>query len=69
LFGGGTSISGAIDYSRILLTASPFLGIRRVVDISGDGANNRGRAVTLATKRSAMALASTACRSFHSSRT
>jgi Protein of unknown function (DUF1194) len=48
LFGGGTSISGAIDYSRILLTASPFLGIRRVIDISGDGANNRGRAVTLA---------------------
>ena len=32
LFGGGTSISGAIDYSRILLTASPFLGIRRVID-------------------------------------
>ena len=48
LFGGGTSISGAIDYSRILLSASPFLGIRRVIDISGDGANNRGRAVTLA---------------------
>jgi hypothetical protein len=48
LFGGGTSISGAIDYSRILLTASPLLGIRRVIDISGDGANNRGRAVTLA---------------------
>jgi hypothetical protein len=45
---GGTSISGAIDYSRILLTVSPFLGIRRVIDISGDGANNRGRAVTLA---------------------
>ena len=48
LFGGGTSINGAIDYSRFLLTASPFLGIRRVIDISGDGANNRGRAVTLA---------------------
>jgi len=48
LFGGGTSISGAIDYSRILLATSPFLGIRRVIDISGDGANNRGRAVTLA---------------------
>jgi len=47
-FYGRTSISGAIDYSRILLTASPFLGIRRVIDISGDGANNRGRAVTLA---------------------
>ena len=48
LFGGGTSISGAIDYSRLLLGASPFLGFRRVIDISGDGANNRGRAVMLA---------------------
>jgi hypothetical protein len=48
LFSGGTSISGAIDYSRILLANSPFLGMRRVIDISGDGANNRGRAVTLA---------------------
>jgi hypothetical protein len=48
LFGGGTSISGAIDYARILLAASPFAGIRRVIDISGDGANNRGRAVTQA---------------------
>jgi len=48
LFSGGTSISGAIDYSRLLLTVSPFLGIRRVIDISGDGANNRGRAATLA---------------------
>ncbi len=48
LFGGGTSISGAIDYSRVLLTAGPFLGLRRVIDISGDGANNRGRAVTSA---------------------
>jgi Protein of unknown function (DUF1194) len=48
LFGGGTSISGAIDYSRILVATSPFLGIRRVIDISGDGANNRGRAVTVA---------------------
>ena len=48
LFGGGTSISGAIDYSRVLLAASPFLGIRRVIDVSGDGANNRGRSVTQA---------------------
>jgi uncharacterized protein DUF1194 len=43
LFGGGTSLSGAIDYSRVLLAASPYLGARRVIDISGDGANNRGR--------------------------
>ena len=48
LFGGGTSISGAIDYSRLLLAAGPFLGFRRVIDISGDGANNRGRPVMLA---------------------
>jgi len=48
LFGGGTSISGAIDYSRLLLTLGPFKGARRVIDISGDGANNRGRPVTAA---------------------
>jgi hypothetical protein len=48
LFGGGTSISGAIDYSRLLLALSPFRGARRVIDVSGDGANNRGRPVTLA---------------------
>jgi Protein of unknown function (DUF1194) len=48
LFGGGTSISGAIDYSRNLLAQSPFRGTRRIIDISGDGSNNRGRPVTAA---------------------
>jgi hypothetical protein len=48
LFGGGTSISGAIDYSRILLAGNPFRATRRVIDISGDGSNNRGRSVTQA---------------------
>jgi Protein of unknown function (DUF1194) len=48
LFGGGTSISGAIDYSMTLFPRSPFRGARRVIDVSGDGANNRGRPVTLA---------------------
>jgi hypothetical protein len=43
LFRGGTSISGAIDYSRVLLAQSPFRGDRRVIDISGDGSNNSGR--------------------------
>lgn len=42
LFAGGTSISGAIDYSRLLLALGPFHGARRVIDVSGDGANNRG---------------------------
>ncbi len=48
LFGGGTSISGAIDYSRVVLAQTPFHGVRRVIDISGDGSNNSGRPVTQA---------------------
>jgi uncharacterized protein DUF1194 len=48
LFGGGTSISGAIDYGLSLLQVTPFKATRRVVDISGDGSNNRGRSVTQA---------------------
>jgi hypothetical protein len=48
LFGGGTSISGAIDYSRLLLAQSSFNAARRVIDISGDGSNNSGRSVTQA---------------------
>jgi len=48
LFGGGTSISGAIDYARILLAQNPFVPTRRVIDVSGDGSNNSGRIVTFA---------------------
>jgi hypothetical protein len=48
LFGGGTSISGAIDTGRALLFDNPFRAARRVIDVSGDGANNRGRAAALA---------------------
>jgi hypothetical protein len=48
LFGGGTSISGAIDYAATLFAQSSFRGNRRVIDVSGDGSNNRGRPVTLA---------------------
>ena len=47
LFGGGTSISGAIDHAMALLTDSGtqggIRGGRQVIDVSGDGANNRGR--------------------------
>jgi hypothetical protein len=43
LFGGGTSVSGAIDHAMVLLSDSAFVGSRRVIDVSGDGANNRGR--------------------------
>jgi hypothetical protein len=48
LFGGGTSISGAIDHAMRLFPDSPYRGTRRVIDISGDGSNNSGRLVTLA---------------------
>jgi hypothetical protein len=48
LFGGGTSISGAIDNGLTLMPESRYRGTRRVIDISGDGANNRGRPVTQA---------------------
>lgn len=40
---GWTSVSGAIDYSRRLLADAPWFGMRKVVDVSGDGVNNSGR--------------------------
>jgi hypothetical protein len=48
LFGGGTSISGAIDTSMALLFDNPYRAARRVIDVSGDGANNRGRPASAA---------------------
>jgi hypothetical protein len=43
LYGGGTSLSGAIDTGAAVLAASPFHATRRIIDISGDGSNNAGR--------------------------
>jgi Protein of unknown function (DUF1194) len=43
LYGGGTSISGAIDHAMTLFPLLDATAGRRVIDISGDGANNRGR--------------------------
>lgn len=45
-FVGSTSISGAIDFSVGQLERAPFASERRVIDVSGDGNNNSGRAVT-----------------------
>jgi hypothetical protein len=45
LFGGGTSISGAIDYAMAMFPQAPFKSERQVIDISGDGSNNGGRSV------------------------
>ena len=36
-----TSISGALNFAKPLFDASGFGGFRRVIDVSGDGANNR----------------------------
>jgi hypothetical protein len=44
--GGETAIGAAIDYASDLFDDSPFVGQRRVIDVSGDGASNRGRPVT-----------------------
>lgn len=43
-----TSISGAIDYAATLFENNGFVGERRVIDISGDGPNNRGRPLAAA---------------------
>ncbi len=43
-----TSISGAIYFAMPLFDESPYRGLRRVIDISGDGPNNNGTPVTIA---------------------
>ena len=41
-----TSISGAINFAMPLFDEDPYRGLRRVIDISGDGPNNNGTPVT-----------------------
>jgi hypothetical protein len=41
-----TSISGALDFGGDLFAESGFQGMKRVIDISGDGPNNQGSPVT-----------------------
>src|SRR6202163_4365126 len=40
------SISGAINFAMPLFEENPYRGLRRVIDISGDGPNNNGAPVT-----------------------
>jgi uncharacterized protein DUF1194 len=42
-----TSISGALNFAKPLFDASGYNGVRRVIDVSGDGANNSGPFVTI----------------------
>jgi hypothetical protein len=43
-----TSISGALNFAMPLFDGSGFRGFRRVIDVSGDGANNSGPFATIA---------------------
>jgi hypothetical protein len=43
--GSRTSISGAINFAMPLFEENPYHGLRRVIDISGDGPNNSGAPV------------------------
>lgn len=43
-----TSISGALEFSSDLFAESGFQGVKRVIDVSGDGPNNQGGPVNIA---------------------
>ena len=45
---GYNSISGAIDYSARLIAENDFVGLRRVIDVSGDGPQIGGRPLSTA---------------------
>jgi hypothetical protein len=42
-----TSISGALQFAKPLFDSSGYGGLRRVIDVSGDGSNNMGPPVTI----------------------
>ncbi len=44
--GRGTSISRALGFATVLIEDGTVDGVRRVIDVSGDGANNSGPPVT-----------------------
>jgi hypothetical protein len=43
-----TSISGAINFGMQMFADNPYKGLRRVIDVSGDGPNNNGEPVLIA---------------------
>jgi uncharacterized protein DUF1194 len=44
-FADRTSISGGIEFAMGQLERSPYKGVRRTIDVAGDGTNNSGRDV------------------------
>jgi len=47
-FADRTSISAGIDFAMAQFERAPYEGLRRAIDVSGDGTNNSGRDVTVA---------------------
>jgi hypothetical protein len=45
-FADRTSISAGIDFAMSQFERAPYEGVRRTIDVSGDGTNNSGREVT-----------------------
>ena len=50
-----TSISGALDFGRVAIESNEYEGLRRVIDVSGDGPNNQGGGVVAARDRAVAA--------------
>src|SRR6185437_14129240 len=48
VIGGETAIGDAIDFAMGQFNTGGFEGGRRVIDVSGDGANNNGRSAAAA---------------------
>ena len=49
--GGATAIGDAMEYSAALIEANGYQGLRRVIDVSGDGIANQGQSPALARSR------------------
>ncbi|MGB7205676.1 MAG: DUF1194 domain-containing protein [Anderseniella sp.] len=45
---GGTAIGAALLFGAAAITAAPFTALRKVIDVSSDGRNNRGDIVEVA---------------------
>lgn len=52
--GGANAIGDAIDFSAQLIGNNEFAGTRRIIDISGDGPDNRGGPVAAARQRAVL---------------
>ncbi|WP_425090591.1 DUF1194 domain-containing protein [Tropicimonas sp. S265A] len=46
-----TSISGVLEHARVAINSNAYEGLRKVIDISGDGPNNEGAPVIAARDR------------------